>query len=180
MKVANQHTNQLINRCKKGDKKAQFAIYKQYYKAMFNTALRIVNNKFEAEDIMQNSFLAAFTKLESFSGTVSFGAWLKKIVINNSLSALKKNRKIEIVSLEKVSTSKMIEDTDNDVSLDVSVILGKISQLKDSYRIALTLHLIEGYDYKEIAQILDTSYENSRTCVSRAKNKLRKLLHNNE
>ena len=90
MKIKIQHNNQLIERCKKGDKTAQFTLYKQYYKAMYNTALRIVNNSFEAEDIMQESFLSAFTKLDSFSGTVTFGAWLKKIVINNSLTALKK------------------------------------------------------------------------------------------
>ena len=176
MKVTIQHNNQLIKLCKKGDKTAQFTLYKQYYKAMYNTALRIVGNSFEAEDIMQESFLSAFTKLDSFSGTVTFGAWLKRIVINNSLTALKSNNKLETVSLEKV-TIKEVQGEKQDYSMfKVSDILNKVSVLKNNYKVALTLNLIEGYDCKEIAQIMNISYENSRTTVSRAKNKLRQLL----
>lgn len=176
MKPINQHTDQLILLCKKGDKTAQFTIYKEYYKAMFNTAYRIMNDRFEAEDIMQESFLAAFTKLDSFVGEVTFGAWLKKIVINKSITALKKKNKIELISLEKV-TVKEAEDEIQDYSfLTASEIINKVSQLKNNYKIAITLNLIEGYDYEEIAQIMDISYENSRTMVSRAKQKLRELL----
>lgn len=176
MEPENQHKNQLIVDCENGDKKAQFTIYKQYYKAMFNTAYRIVNDRFEAEDIMQESFLAAFTKLNSFSGNVTFGAWLKRIVINNSLTALKKNKRLETVSLEKV-VIKEVNDEKSDYSLlSATEILEQVSKLKSNYKVAITLNLIEGYDYEEIAQIMDISYENSRTTVSRAKNKLRQLL----
>ena len=176
MKTENQHNNQLVERCKKGDKTAQFAIYKQYYNAMFNTSLRIVNDSFEAEDIMQESFLAAFTKLDSFSGDVTFGAWLKRIVINNSLTALKKNNKFNTVPLEKVDIKDVTEDKQDYSFLKTNDILNKVAQLKNNYKVAITLNLIEGYDYEEIAQIMDISYENSRTTVSRAKNKLRQLL----
>ena len=176
MKLDIQHNNQLIEHCKKGDKNAQFTIYKQYYKAMYNTALRIVNDSFEAEDIMQESFLSAFTKLDSFSGTVTFGAWLKRIVINNSLTALKNNNKFNTVPLEKVTVKEVLEENVDYSILKASDILNKVSQLKNNYKVALTLNLIEGYDYEEIAEIMDISYENSRTTVSRAKNKLRQLL----
>jgi len=176
LKVEDQHKNELIRRCEKGDRSAQFAVYKQYYKAMYNTAFRIVNDSFEAEDIMQESFLAAFTKLDSFSGSVTFGAWLKRIVINNSLSALKKNKKFDTVPLEKVDLKEIDEESENYSMLNPKDILNKVSQLKNNYKVALTLNLIEGYDYQEIAQIMDISYENSRTTISRAKNKLRKLL----
>ncbi len=176
MEVQIQHNNQLVDQCKNGDKKAQFALYKQYYKAMYNTALRIVNNSFEAEDIMQESFLAAFTKLDSFSGTVTFGAWLKRIVINNSLTALKKNNKFDTVPLEKVIINEIEEEKQDYRLLKASDILNKVSQLKNNYKVAITLNLIEGYDYEEIAQIMNISYENSRTTISRAKNKLRQLL----
>src|SRR5664279_4533758 len=82
----------LLDGCKEGDQKAQFQIYKLYYKAMYNTSLRIVNNTMEAEDIMQEAFLSAFEKIGSYSGKVSFGSWLKKIVQNRSLDYLgKKN-----------------------------------------------------------------------------------------
>ena len=176
MKVDIQHNNQLIESCKKGDKKAQFTIYKQYYKAMYNAALRIVQDSFEAEDVMQESFLSAFTKLDSFSGNVTFGAWLKRIVVNNSLTALKKNNKFDIVPLEKVTIKEVLEENQDSTLLKASDILTKVSKLKNNYKVALTLNLIEGYDYEEIAEIMDISYENSRTTVSRAKNKLRQLL----
>lgn len=143
---------------------------------MYNIALRIVNDSFEAEDIMQESFLSAFTKLDSFSGTVTFGAWLKRIVINNSLTALKNNNKFNTVPLEKVTVKEVLEENVDYSILKASDILNKVSQLKNNYKVALTLNLIEGYDYEEIAEIMDISYENSRTTVSRAKNKLRQLL----
>jgi RNA polymerase sigma-70 factor (ECF subfamily) len=143
---------------------------------MYNTAFRIVNDSFEAEDIMQESFLAAFTKLNSFSGTVTFGAWLKRIVINNSLTALKKNNKFDTIPLEKVQIKDLNEESEDYSMLKTKDILNKVSQLKNNYKVALTLNLIEGYDYEEIAQIMDISYENSRTTISRAKNKLRHLL----
>ena len=176
MKPEDQHTDQLILRCKKGDKTAQFTIYKQYYKAMYNTAFRILNDSFEAEDVMQESFLAAFTKLDSFSENVTFGAWLKRIVINNSLTALKKNNSINLVSLDKVSIREVEEEKQDYGLLTASEILNKVSQLKNNYKVAITLNLIEGYDYEEIAKIMNISYENSRTTISRAKQKLRALL----
>ncbi|WP_111709227.1 RNA polymerase sigma factor [Lutibacter citreus] len=176
MKENNQHSNQLIEKCKKGDKTAQFALYKQYYKAMYNTSLRIVNNSFEAEDIMQDSFLSAFTKLDSYSGNVTFGAWLKRIVINNSLTALKKNNRIKTISLEKTrEIQEEIESVDYS-KFNSKEILINMNKLKNNYKVALTLNLVEGYDSEEIASIMDISYENSRTTISRAKNKLRQLL----
>lgn len=176
MNEVNQDINQLIEHCKKGDSKAQFTIYKLYCKAMYNTAFRILRDSFEAEDVMQESFLSAFTKLDSFSGQVTFGAWLKKIVINNSITALKRNHKFETVPLEKVAVKEIEEATYDCSELNVSKILNKLSELKNNYKVALTLNLIEGYDCEEIAQIMDISYENTRTTISRAKNKLRQLL----
>jgi len=84
----------LIDGCRSGDQKAQFQVYKLYYKAMFNTSLRIVNNDMEAEDVMQEAFLSAFEKINTYSGTVSFGAWLKRIVVNRSLDCLGKRKAI--------------------------------------------------------------------------------------
>lgn len=182
MTLTNHNIEQLVQLCKSGNQNAQLEVYNRYYKAMYNIAFRIVKDSFEAEDIMQESFLSAFTKLDSFSGNVTFGAWLKRIVINNSLTSLKKNNKFDTVPLEKVDVKELADVKElNEVrqdysSLKSSNILNKMAQLKNNYKVALTLNLIEGYDYEEIAQIMDISYENSRTTISRAKNKLRQLL----
>jgi RNA polymerase sigma-70 factor (ECF subfamily) len=165
----------LIDGCKTGDQKAQFQIYKLYYKAMFNTSLRIVNDTMEAEDIMQESFLSAFEKIETYSGTVSFGAWLKKIVINRSLDALSRKKAI----FEDIETHIGIKDSSSDEiaqkeELDIKVeeVKEAIERLPDGYRIILSLYLLEGYDHDEIAEILGINSSTSRSQLSRAKQKL--------
>jgi RNA polymerase sigma-70 factor (ECF subfamily) len=147
---------------------------------MFNVAYRIVKDRFEAEDIMQDSFLSAFTKLDTIKDTMTFGSWLKRIVINNSIYHFNKNNKYQDVPLEDVLYK--IEDNDGISSdyeftnLKAQQVLETMKLLKDNYRIALTLHLIEGYDYEEISGIMQLSYANCRTTVSRAKESLRKKL----
>ena len=177
MKENNQHINQLLERCKKGDNSAQMQIYKDYYRAMYNTSLRILKNEFEAEDIMQEAFLTSFTKLDTFKGEVTFGAWLKRIVINKSLTQLKKNNKYRDVKMEAVTTyNDTVEEGINYDELKAYKVMEKLNTLKDNYRIVLTLNLIEGYDYEEIGKILSYSNENVRTTISRAKKKLKQLL----
>ena len=165
----------LIDGCKLGDQKAQFQIYKLYYKAMYNTSLRIVNNPMEAEDIMQEAFLSAFEKIDAYSGTVSFGAWLKKIVVNKSLDALSKRKEI----FENIDSYIEIKDeSDNEATereeLDIKVeeIKQAIDALPDGYRVILSLYLLEGYDHDEIAEIMSITSSSSRSQLSRAKQKL--------
>ncbi|MCF6348182.1 MAG: RNA polymerase sigma factor [Flavobacteriaceae bacterium] len=170
-----------MQRCIKGEQSAQFEIYKLYYKAMFNTSLRVLKNSFEAEDVMQESFLVAFTKLGTFKGEVTFGSWLKRIVINKSITQLRKNNKYQEVSLDIVPDPDSYRDKSEIDNAEYTMLKAKdiaeiINQLKDNYRLALTLNLIEGYDYEEIAEIMKITYQNSRTTISRAKNKLRQLL----
>lgn len=164
-----------IEACKKGSRKSQMHLYKSYYKAMYNTSLRIVNNQYEAEDIMQESFLAAFTGIATYRAEVSFGAWLKKIVINKSINEARKQQQIQWVDLEVYE----VENEDNttiDSQVKLQEVMGAMQVLKDKYRIVLSLYYIEGYDHEEIAEILTVSYANSRTLLSRAKASLQKKL----
>ncbi len=145
---------------------------------MYNTSLRVLKDSFEAEDVMQESFLVAFTKLGTFKGEVTFGSWLKRIVINKSISQLRKNNRFETVTLDVVPELNEVTEYDNNeyTQLSVQEIKDAISQLKDNYSLMLTLNLIEGYDSEEISQIMNISYQNSRTMLSRAKSKLKKVL----
>jgi RNA polymerase sigma-70 factor (ECF subfamily) len=167
----------LIEACRTGDRNSQFRIYKLYYKAMYNTSLRIVNDTAEAEDIMQDSFLDAFQRLESYSGEGSFGSWLKRIVINRSLDYLRKAK--ETVSFEEVEYDMPDVPSDNreeEVQYQVSEVKKAISELPEDYRVVLSLFLLEGYDHEEISQILQISNQLSRTRYSRARQKLLGLL----
>ncbi|SFU55728.1 RNA polymerase sigma-70 factor, ECF subfamily [Pustulibacterium marinum] len=180
MSHTNQHIEQLITLCKKGNQAAQLEVYNLYFKAMYNTALRIVKDPFEAEDVMQESFLSAFTKLDSFRGEVAFGAWLKRIVVNNSIQHYRKNNKYESVTIDdvlyKVEANDGIAADYEFTNMKAQKVLEIMKTLKDNYRIALTLFLIEGYDYEEICAIMDISAANCRTTISRAKESLRKKL----
>jgi len=166
---------ELIDGCIHGDQKAQFQIYKLYYKAMYNTSLRIVNDMMEAEDIMQESFLSAFEKIDTYSGTVSFGAWLKKIVVNRSLDTLSKRKAVfedieSHVGIKDESSDELVRNEEIDVK--VEEVKAAIGRLPDGYRIILSLYLLEGYDHDEIAEILSINSSTSRSQLSRAKQRL--------
>ncbi|WP_438712178.1 RNA polymerase sigma factor [Aquimarina muelleri] len=179
MSLTQLNTEQLIAKCREQDQSAQLETYNRYYKAMYNTALRILKDTAEAEDIMQESFLIAFTKLPSLEDNTVFGAWLKRIVINMSLTVSRKKNTYNEVALETVEYALTDSDgmTNEDlISIKADTILNTLMQLKDSYSTALSLHLIEGYDYEEICQIMNISYSNCRTLISRAKESLRKKL----
>ena len=175
-----EHTDALLQLCLEGKQSAQLEIYNRYYRAMYNTAVRIVKDSKEAEDVMQESFLNAFTKLHTFKGEVTFGSWLKRIVINNSIYHYRKQQKKNEVGLDDVIYK--VEDNDGVVSdhgiteLKAQKVMETMNLLKDNYRVSLTLHLIEGYDYEEISQIMKISNSNCRTTISRAKESLRNKL----
>lgn len=171
--VKNIHED-LIRGCRDNERKAQFQVYGLYYKAMFNTALRIVNDPAEAEDIMQEAFLEAFRKIDTYREESSFGSWLKKIVIHKSIDEMRKSR--EFVSLEDVEQDFADAGDEENMmqvlSAKVEDIRKAIHSLPDDYRVILSLYLLEGYDHEEIAQVLNISYNLSRTRYSRARKKL--------
>lgn len=170
--------HELIERCKNGDTRAQFELYKAYYKPMYNVCLRMLGNVVEAEDVMQEAFLKAFTKIDTYEGKVSFGAWLKKIVINRSLDQLKK-RKVKFEELnEKIPDEEPVDIEISEIQMEQ--IKNAIQSLPDGYRVVLCLYLLEGYDHEEISQILGITNVASRTQYSRAKLKLREMLHKEE
>jgi len=174
------HINQLIDACLQKNEKAYLEVYNRYQHAMYNVSFRILNDSMEAEDVMQEAFISAFQKMESFKRVsqfgddiVPFGSWLKRIVINKSINALKKANNNLFSSLEIVSDRADIREKELDLSQDVGLVLNEINKLKPNYKIALLLHVVEGYDYEEISEIMQVSYQNARTIVSRAKQKLR-------
>ncbi len=151
---------------------------------MYNTAIRILKDRFEAEDIMQESFLTAFSKLNTFRAEsvygdlhVPFGSWLKRIVINKSLSQLKRNNTNISWNDNLVFEEDLNEIDTNFISIKVNEILKLIKTLKNNYRVILTLSLIEGFDNDEIAIILKMNNQQVRTTISRAKSKLRNQLN---
>lgn len=166
----------LVERCKAQDRKAQLKLYKQYCEGMYCVAMRFLNNRDDAEDVLQEAFIKAFQKIHQYSGQVTFGAWLKRIVINSCIDFLKaqKERNLEI----RENTLQIVEDQNWTIEPGISIEEVKVAmaQLPDTYKYVLQLYLLEGYDHEEIAQILRLTATASRTRLLRGKGYLRELL----
>ncbi|MFV8226719.1 RNA polymerase sigma factor [Christiangramia aquimixticola] len=169
--------HKLIEACKQNSRKAQLQLYNKYCEGMYYVALRFMKDTMEAEDVMQEAFIQAFSKLSQFKGEVTFGAWLKKIVINKCLDKLKA-RKLELVALNE-QTLGVVEESNSwqvDDGISLEEVKDKMENLPEKYKYPLMLFLIEGYDHEEISEILDISQVASRTLVHRGKKKLQEEL----
>jgi RNA polymerase sigma factor (sigma-70 family) len=173
----NQHFD-IVEACKRGDRKAQFELYKLYSKAMYNICLRMLGSVENAEDALQNSFVDVFSKLDSFRFESAIGAWIKRIVINNCINHMKK-RKIDLMELND-NVHHLAEDnfipSVSDSNLNVEMIQKAIMQLPEGYRVVFTLYAMEGYDHEEIGEVLGVTEATSKSQYSRAKAKLRDIL----
>lgn len=169
----------LVERCKQGDRRAQFEIYKLYSKSMLNVCYRILNHQGEAEDVLQEAFVDAFAKIGMYRQEAAFGAWLKQIVVNKAINQLR-SRKIKWIDVDDtiraIETSEYadyitdLEEGTSDYRVDV--IVKGVEHLPEGYRVVLSLYLFEGYDHEEIASILGISESTSRTQYMRGKLKL--------
>lgn len=164
----------IIDRCKKGERKAFYELYSLYAKAMFNISLRILNNTTEAEEVLQDSFLKAFEKIGTYNPKYSFGAWLKRIVINGSLDVLKKRKPI-LVPLDGIEYVQE-EENEDDVIYDIELLKKCVTELPDGFRTILSLFVFEDYSHKEIADVLGISEGTSKSQYNRAKKKLIELI----
>ncbi|WP_298328280.1 RNA polymerase sigma factor [uncultured Dokdonia sp.] len=168
---------EIIEKCKTNDRKAQLQLYNKYCDGMYHVAFRFLKNSFEAEEAMHEGFINAFAKLHQFTGEVTFGAWLKRIVINKSLDMIKAKKAV-IIPLNEEVMGKVDDDDGWDVGDDVTIehVKNVISELPENYKFPLMLFLIEGYDHQEISEILQITEVASRTLVHRGKKKLQEQL----
>ncbi|WMI65479.1 RNA polymerase sigma factor [Aestuariibaculum sp. YM273] len=169
----------IIEQCKQNNRKAQLQLYNQYCDGMYIVAKRFLKDASDAEDVVQEAFIKAFSKLHQYKAEVTFGAWLKRIVVNKSIDFLK-SKKQQLVELEDVHLKVVDAPQDDKWFVDDAITLcdvkRAISNLPDKYQYVVMLYLIEGYDHQEISEILDISEVASRTQLSRGKVKLQELL----
>ncbi len=159
----------------RGNRQAQFELYRLYSQAMYNVCLRMVNDDLDAEDLLQQSFIDVFSKLDSFRYESTIGAWIKRIVVNNCINFLKK-RRLKIESLDDRFQYVPENEPEEDLRVNVGAIQKAMSELPDGYRVVFSLYMMEGYDHKEIGDILSITEATSKSQFSRAKKKLKELL----
>jgi len=167
----------VVEKCKVNDRAAQLQLYRKYCDGMYIVAVRFVKNTDDAEDVLQEAFIKAFQKIHQFKGDVTFGAWLKRIVINKSIDFLKSKKEIKVPLDE--GYMQVVEDDDNwSISTTISIeqVRCAIDELQSKYKYVVLMYLLEGYDHQEIAQVLNISESACRTRLLRGKGKLKELL----
>lgn len=165
----------IIELSKARNSQAQFQLYQLYSKAMYNICYRMMNNRQEAEDMLQEAFTEAFLKIDSFRYESAFGAWLKRITINRCINALKK-RKAELVYTEVLPEGRSEDDGVNPQGLTAGQVQQAMEELPEGYRLVFSLFLLEGYDHSEIAQIMGISESTSKSQYSRARQRVQEIL----
>ncbi len=159
--------NRIIAECLDGDIKAQFMLYKNYSSAMFNIAVRITGNKMDAEDVLQDSFVTVFDRLRELDNLSSFGSWLKRIVINNSISLIRKRKAVfEDIDESLAAGEGLTAEVDENV--DPAMVHNAIKELPDGSRTVLVLYALEGYRHREISEMLGISESTSKSQYRRA------------
>ncbi len=176
--------NERITRARQGDEVAMKGLYNDYSAMVLNTAYRIVNNRPEAEDVLQDTFINAFSRLSQFDERASFGSWVKRIAVNRSIDLLRRRTPRTFEMNGTVEDKDYYEpefnslDTEEPIEYEgrLEEIYAAIHQLPDGYRSIFSMYVLEGYDHEEIAKILDIKVSTSISQLSRAKKKIRQLI----
>lgn len=171
---------QLVEESLKGSIKAQHQLYKLYADAMYYTCYHMMHNREEAEDMLQESFSEAFMKLDRFKFESTFGTWLKRIVVNKCINEIKRKKtELEFSDNMEHFEEEYIEEEAESLDLTVVAIKKAMTHLPEGSRIIFQLYLLEGYDHREIAEILDVSESNSKSQYMVARRKIKELLKDN-
>jgi len=164
----------LIELIKEGNESAFVQMYEMYSGRLFGLCLRYAKNRADAEDLLQESFVKIYKNLENFNGSGSLEGWLRRITINICINYYRK------IKTEKVIvTDNFIDDVINETvfsKIETEQILKLIQELPEGYRLVFNLHVIEGYKHNEIAEMIGTSENTSKTQLLKAKKQLKEKL----
>ncbi|WP_347373748.1 sigma-70 family RNA polymerase sigma factor [Aequorivita sp. Q41] len=159
--------NELIIQCKKQDAKAQGELYNRYNGVLFAICLRYSPNYTEAEDNLQDAFITIFKKIEQYKGKGSFEGWIKRITVNTVLQKYRKQRTFEIVDESQIEDEVEVEIESEEIPLDF--LLKIVQELPDRYRLVFSMYVMDGYQHKEIAEMLGISDGTSKSNLARAR-----------
>jgi RNA polymerase sigma factor (sigma-70 family) len=160
--------DRIITGCKNNDKQSQARLYQYFAPKLMAICIRYLRDREDAKDILQEVFIKAFTKIDSFSGTGSFEGWIKRIAVNSCIDFLKKKISVKPYA-DQVAAAEVEEEYDDNLLIPQEILMELIASLADGYRFVLNLYAIEQYSHKEIAEMLDISEGTSRSQYARAK-----------
>lgn len=168
---------QLIEGCKKGERRAQKALYELHSRKMMGVCLRYVSDRETARDLLQDGFVKVFTHINSFSGNGSFEGWMRKIFVNCALEYLRKSDVLR-ESTELDNTAELVHPDSSAISdLSAAELLKLVQELPSGFRTVFNMFAIEGYSHKEIAEMLNITESTSRSQFTRAKQMLQRRIN---
>ncbi|MGZ3752152.1 MAG: RNA polymerase sigma factor [Mucilaginibacter sp.] len=181
MFLENKYTvEELIERCKAGERKAQEGLYKQLASKMMGVCLRYATDRMEAEDMLQNGFIRVFQKMADYRGDGSFDGWVRRIMVHSSIEYYRKHHKLlQVVDMESEGKEQSVNPVAM-ANLDARDLMVLIQQLSAGYRMVFNLYAIEGYSHKEIGEIMGISEGASKSQLSRARAILKEQIKQSE
>jgi RNA polymerase sigma factor (sigma-70 family) len=167
----------ILNGCIEKKPASQKALYSKYAYKMMGVCLRYCTSREEAEDILQDAFIKIFTKITSFKKDGSFEGWIRTIVVRTAIDHFNTNKK-KYDELAYEELKEMGDFTYNETLEQISTdeLLEMINEMPEGYRIVLNLYAIEGYNHKEISEMLNISEGTSKSQLSRARKHLEIIL----
>ena len=173
----------IVQRAQRGDEQAFATLYRLHNKLVYSVCLRMTQDVAEAEDLTQEAFIQAFRNLNSFRGGSAFSTWLYRVAVNTVLMKLRRKSPPvlsldEPISRDSPSLKREVEKEDLNLrgAIDRIVLRYAIEELPRGCRQIFELHEVEGYQHREIAQLLRCSIGNSKSQLHKAKKTMRKLL----
>ncbi len=161
--------DELITRCKVGERKAQELLYKQLASKMLGVCMRYATDRMEAEDMLQNGFIKLFNKLDDYRGDGAFEGWVRRIMVHTAIEYYRKHHKmIQIIDMAEISDEPSVNPAALE-NMSVKDLMNMIQQLSPGYRMVFNLYAIEGYSHKEIAGIVGITEGASKSQLSRAR-----------
>ncbi|GAB3934128.1 RNA polymerase sigma factor [Mucilaginibacter myungsuensis] len=171
---------ELIKRCKTGDRKAQELLYKQFASKMLAVCMRYAVDRMEAEDMLQNGFIKVFKKMDDYRGDGSFEGWIRRIMVHSSIEYYRKHHKMmQVVDIEESGYEGSVNPLAAS-NLDAKDLMNLIQKLSPGYRMVFNLYALEGYSHKEIAEIAGITEGASKSQLSRARGILKEQVEKME
>jgi RNA polymerase sigma factor (sigma-70 family) len=167
---------QLIARCKAGERKAHELLYKQFSSKMLGVCMRYATDKMEAEDMLQNGFMKLFNKLEDYRGEGSFEGWVRRIMVHSAIEYYRKHHKmVQVLDVAEMDNEPSVNPAAM-TNMGVKDLMAIIQQLSPGYKMVFNLYAIEGYTHKEIGEIMGITEGASKSQLSRARTILKDMV----
>jgi RNA polymerase sigma factor (sigma-70 family) len=176
--LSNEQENiDIINGCKKGDRKAQEKLYKNYYRAMMTVCLRYTRSDEDAVEVLNNGFLKVFRNIQRYeSMQASLYTWIRTIIINSCLDFIKQKQKLEKLSSLNENAEAHI-DPEVISKIKTAELLAQVRKLAPATQAVFNLYVVEGYNHKEIGEMLNISEGTSKWHLSEARKNLQQLIN---